>query len=231
MRSGRTVTWATAATLGFGLVACGGSTSGGGGTTGGGGETPGASPSATAKAAAQEKTAVNSAGKLTPPGKRLKLGQAATLGWIPLDEATGSGAKKGLKVKVVVQSIEKGKIADFSNVKLNASQKKTTPYYVRVKITALAKTKPKGTDDPHIALRAIDDRDQAQGRIIVFGTFPKCDSTAAPKPFVSGKSYETCLAYLMAGGGSIKSVEWNDGPAKADKLSPYFDKPVVWAGR
>lgn len=34
----------------------------------------------------------------------------------------------------------------------------------------------------------------------------------------------------MPGGGSIQKVEWNNGPAKANEVTPYFDKPIVWAG-
>jgi hypothetical protein len=219
---------AMAGAVGFGLVACGGSSPGGAEA----GRT--ASPGATASAAATtpgEETADISADKartLTPPGKRLKLGQAAIVRWVPLSQSAGSGAKKGLKLKVVVDSIKKGKISDFAGVKLTGKQLKTTPYYVRATFTALGKTRPKGTDDPHIALDAIDDRDQPQGRIIVIGAFQPCDVTAAPKPFVSGKSYQTCLAFLVPGGGSIKKVEWGDGSAKKNEVTPYFSNPVVW---
>ncbi len=51
-----------------------------------------------------------------------------------------------------------------------------------------------------------------------------------PKQFANGKSYESCLAYLMPGGGSIQKVQWNDGPAKENQVTAYFEKPVVWAG-
>jgi hypothetical protein len=50
------------------------------------------------------------------------------------------------------------------------------------------------------------------------------------KPFKDGKSYQGCLTYLMPGGGSIQQVQWNDGPAAADQVTPYFDHPVVWGG-
>jgi hypothetical protein len=210
----------------LGLAACGGTSDGGTDGAGATAATEGAAPTTAAPASPPKSGAP---AKLTPPGKHLKLGQAATVGWVPLSQATGTGAKKGIKIQVVVESIKKGKISDFSNVKLNSSQRKATPYYVQVRIKALTKTRPKGTDDPHIALRAIDDRDQAQGRIIVIGAFPACDVTAAPKPFVSGKSYTTCLAYLMPGGGSIEKVAWGDGPAKANDVTAYFSKPVVWS--
>ncbi len=51
---------------------------------------------------------------------------------------------------------------------------------------------------------------------------------SAPKSLVSGKSYSTCMTYLILGGGSIKSVKWDSGPSPANDVSPYFDKPIVW---
>jgi hypothetical protein len=49
-----------------------------------------------------------------------------------------------------------------------------------------------------------------------------------PKSFVSGKTYESCLAYLMPGGGSIQKVQWDSGPSAANELTPYFDRPLIW---
>lgn len=37
-------------------------------------------------------------------------------------------------------------------------------------------------------------------------------------------------AYLMPGGGSIQKVQWDDGPAAAGQVTPYFEHPIVWAG-
>ena len=56
------------------------------------------------------------------------------------------------------------------------------------------------------------------------------NETTVPKPLANGKSYDSCLTYLMPGGGSIQKVQWGDGPAAADQVTPYFDKPIVWAG-
>jgi hypothetical protein len=49
-----------------------------------------------------------------------------------------------------------------------------------------------------------------------------------PKQFVSGKTYESCLAYLIPGGGSIQKVQWGSGPAAANEVTPYFERPIVW---
>ncbi len=88
-------------------------------------------PAAQSPAASSPAAAPTTAGGLTPPGTHLALGQAATLGWVPAELDLKPGAHTGLMIKVTVKSIEKGSIADFANVQLDASQKKDTPYYVR----------------------------------------------------------------------------------------------------
>jgi hypothetical protein len=52
---------------------------------------------------------------------------------------------------------------------------------------------------------------------------------ARPGRCASGHD-ESCLAYLIPGGGSIQKVEWDDGPAAANQVTAYFDHPIVWAG-
>ncbi|HEY2287189.1 MAG TPA: hypothetical protein VGH88_15745, partial [Streptosporangiaceae bacterium] len=141
---------------------------------------------------------------------------------------TGNGAHQGLKLKVTVESVQKGTITDFTNIDLNASEKKSTPYYVQVRLTALGSVAPPKDNDPALTFTAIDDRGQEQDNITILGTFQRCDAPSPPTSFANGKSYQSCLTYLIPGGGSIKSVEWKDGPAPADDVSAYYDRPVVW---
>ncbi len=225
MKSGSVAARAAGAALVLGLAACGGSSSGGSSS----GSAPRTAP-ATAPAQSSAPAVATGSGGLTPPGTSLGFGQQATVGWIPPSISLKPGAHKALTFQVAVESIEKGTIDDFNNVDLTGKQKKMTPYYVKVMVKALDKTAWKGTDDPAISFRAIDDRGQQQGSLTFFGTFERCDEVSAPKPFTSGKSYESCFAYLIPGGGSIQKVEWNDGPTPASGVSVYFDKPVVWAG-
>jgi hypothetical protein len=224
-----------------GLAACSGSSSG---TSAG--STPGtnspaisspgvtgstgssASGSGSASPAGQAAAGTGGSGTLTAPGTHLGLGRNATVAWVPPAQATGSGPHQGIKLRVTVESIEKGTIADFQNVNLNATQKKATPYYVKLRITALASAPPPANSDPAITFTAIDDRGQQQQSITFFGTFTRCDDPMPPKSFVSGKTYESCLAYLMPGGGSIQKVQWDSGPSAANEVTPYFDRPVVW---
>ena len=94
--------------------------------------------------------------------------------------------------------------------------------------TALSSTPPPKDSDPAITFTAIDDRGQQQQSITFLGTFSRCDDPMPPKQFVSGKTYESCLAYLIPGGGSIQKVQWDNGPAAANEVTPYFDRPIVW---
>lgn len=130
---------------------------------------------------------------------------------------------------MTVESIQKGSIADFKNISLNSRERNSTPYYVSVRIRALGSAPPPGTDNPVFSLHAVDDRGQQQESITFIGTFARCDDGTLPKPFTDGKTYSSCLAYLMPGGGSIQSVQWNDGPSAANSVTSYFDRPVVWA--
>ena len=197
---------------GLGLAACGGSGSKQG--------TP--ALTTTASITTSDTTTAPSAtgsGSTTAPGAKLKVGQTAHVKFKPLNAPSTS--KKTYKLDVTVLKIEKGSIDDFKNVNLDAAQKKSTPYYVSVRVSNPGAEVPVKGDDPDIRFDGIDDRGQQQGSVTFFGTFDRCDDTSAPAPFTTGKSYESCLTYLLPGGGSIKQVNWSGS-------DDYVLKPVTW---
>jgi hypothetical protein len=219
-----------AAISGLGLAACSASASGGtssGNTAPAAASAASATPASSGSGAPAGSGASSGAGRLTAPGAHLGFGQAATVAWVP-PSADATSAQKGFKLQVTVESIEKGSAADFRNVELSPSERHTTPYYVTLRIKAVGKVGPHGSDDPAITFDAIDDRGQQQQSITFPGTFSRCNETSVPKSFVAGKTYQSCLAYLMPGGGSIRQVQWGDGPHAADQVTPYFDHPIVW---
>jgi hypothetical protein len=230
MKPGRIAAWAIAAVAVPGLAACSGSSPASSGSS------PTASSSAGTSSPAQSPTASQSAaqgqtagsGSLTPPGTHLAFGGPATVGWVPPSQDLGTGAHKGIKLQVTVVSIRKGTMADFRNVELNGKQRSSTPYYVQLRVTALSNASVPKDSDPAITFSAIDDRGQEQQSITFLGTFSRCDDPTPPKQFVSGKTYQSCLAYLIPGGGSIQKVQWDNGPAAANAVTPYFDRPIVW---
>jgi hypothetical protein len=230
MKPGRTAAWVITATALPVLAACSGGSSSGnapaGGTTTGGNQP---ATSAPAQPSRQSPAAAAKAGAdgLTPPGTHLGFGKDAIVGWVPQAE-DGTGAHKGIKMQVTVESIQKGTLADFRNVDLDAKEKKDTPYYVTLRLTELQNAPVPQDSDPAITFTAIDDRGQEQESITFLGTFQRCDEVSAPKTLVSGKSYTTCMTYLIPGGGSIQSVKWDSGPSAANDVSAYFDKPITW---
>jgi len=156
----------------------------------------------------------------TAPGTTLTLGETAHVTYKPL---TATDDKNLFQVDATAEKIEKGSIDDFKNISLDESQKSSTPYYVTVKIENTGREIPLGDmeGDPDLKFGAVDDRGQEQPSITFIGDFERCEDTDAPKPFAKGKSYESCLAFLVGGDGSITEVRWKG----SDK---YILKPVVW---
>ena len=118
-------------------------------------------------------------------------------------------------------------MADFRNVQLDGKRAQVHPVLRAAARHRASNAVPKDSD-PAITFTAIDDRGQQQQSITFLGTFSRCDDPTPPKQFVSGKTYQSCLAYLIPGGGSIQKVQWDNGPAAANEVTPYFDRPIVW---
>ena len=156
----------------------------------------------------------------TAPGTTLTLGETAHVTYKPL---TATDDKNLFQVDATAEKIEKGSIDDFKNISLDESQKSSTPYYVTVKIENTGREIPLGDmeGDPDLKFGAVDDRGQEQPSITFIGDFERCEDADAPKPFAKGKSYESCLAFLVGGDGSITEVQWKG----SDR---YVLKPVVW---
>ena len=228
MKRGRMAAWAIAAVAVPGLAACSGTSSGSSPASPGSSSAASTSSPAQSQASSQPPAQTAGSGSLTPPGAHLAFGGPATVGWVPPSQDLGTGAHKGIRLQVTVVSIQKGTMADFRNVELNGNERKSTPYYVQLRVTALSSTPPPKDSDPAITFTAIDDRGQQQQSITFLGTFSRCDDPMPPKQFVSGKTYESCLAYLIPGGGSIQKIQWDNGPAAANEVTPYFERPIVW---
>jgi hypothetical protein len=229
MKPGRIAAWAIAAVAVPGLAACSGTSSGSSPANASTSAAAGTSSPVQSPASSQPAQGQTAgSGSLTPPGTHLAFGGPATVGWVPPSQDLGTGAHKGIKLQVTVVSIQKGTMADFRNVELNGNQRSSTPYYVQLRVTALSNASVPKDSDPAITFTAIDDRGQEQQSITFLGTFSRCDDPTPPKQLVSGKTYQSCLAYLIPGGGSIQKIQWDNGPAAANQVTPYFDRPIVW---
>src|SRR5215210_231030 len=173
----------------------------------------------TAETTAESGGASSAGDGRTEPGATLTLGETAHVTYKPL---TATDDKNLFQVDATAEKIEKGSMDDFKNISLDEEQKASTPYYVTVRIENTGKEIPLGDTegDPDLKFGAIDDRGQEQPSITFIGDFDRCQDTDAPKPFAKGKSYESCLAFLVGGDGSIEKVQWKG----SDK---YILKPVV----
>jgi hypothetical protein len=226
----------TATVLALGAAACGSSSS----SSSGGGSAQSASSSAapaatsssaaaatasnvaatTSSAAATTSGAAASPGGATAaPGTSLKTGASAS---VPFATTLKSG-KDGpsYKLTVQVQSMTKGTLADFNGIQLDATEKASTPFYVKAKITNLGPGKINTSDnDPGIQIEGVDKTGQTQQSVTFLGDFPKCDEKSAPNPMGVGSSFETCLTFLVPGG--ITKVAYTG-------TESYIDKPVTWS--
>jgi hypothetical protein len=211
-----------------GAAACGSTSSSGGGTqsasSSAGATAPASTASSSAAAAATSTAAATSGaagagGNVAAPGAAFKAGQTATVGF----DTTTKAGKRGpsYKLNVNVMSITKGSLADFNGIKLDANEKASTPSYVKVKITSLGPGKMTTTDeDPAISVEGVDSTGQTQQSVTFFGDFPKCNEAQTPNPLAVGKSFETCLTFLVPGG--IGKVAYTG-------TESYITKPVTWS--
>jgi hypothetical protein len=219
----------TATMLALGVAACGSSSSGGSTSSSSSSAAPAATTSnaaatssaaaATSTTAAATSSAASAGGATAAPGTSLKAGNSAT---VPFATTLKSG-KDGptYKLSVNVESITKGSLADFNGIQLDATEKASTPYYVKVKITSLGPGKIATTDsNPAIQVEGVDKTGQTQQSVTFFGDFPKCDDKTAPNPMGVGSSYETCLAFLVPGG--ITKAAYTGAES-------YIEKPVTWS--
>jgi hypothetical protein len=199
-------------------------------TTGAAASTAAAPSPAAAPSTAAGSPAPATAAGLTPPGTHLALGQAATLGWVPAETDAQPGVHKGLMLQVTVKSIEKGSIADFLKANPGTKAQGVILYYVKVHFTALGSVAPPSDSDPSNVLSGIDDTGQPlSDNLHVQNKSQQCDSISVPKPFTNGKSYDTCVTFLVDG-ASLQQVQWADGLSNGTDASPYSDNPVVWGG-
>jgi hypothetical protein len=211
------------------LAGCGGSGSTAGSTTsssaaGGASAVAAATPVAPTSTASVSPAGGRGTGASSPvaqPGATFAAGQGAT---VPYQVTLPNGADgPSFKLRIAVESIQRGTLADFSGIQLDADQKASTPYYVRVRMTNLAPGALNTSDnDPAGAVQGVDKTGQPQDAVtFLLGTFPRCPDANTPNPLKPGQSFDTCLTFLVPGG--ITKVAYT-GPPQS-----YYDSPVTWA--
>jgi hypothetical protein len=180
------------------------------------------SPSTGQTSAASSSTGVGPGGT-TAPGATLAPGVSALVDYQP----GGEPNSPTYHLQVGVMSIQKGAKADMSGVHLEKAQQGQTPYYVRLRIRNTGGGDASAEDGvPAVGFQAVDDRGQEGQELTVLGTFPRCESVTQPKHFTHGVTYETCVIYMVGGGGSIVQEDWTGSGGDA-----YTEKPIVWKAK
>jgi hypothetical protein len=204
--------------LAGGLAACGSSASTTTVTTT---ATPASSPApASSTATAPSSSAATTAsvatkpGGVASPGTKLSVGQTAKVAYTPVGSGGGPST-----LLVTVKSFQKGSLSDFNGLKLDASQKAGTPYYVKVHVQNLG-PHTIDVDGTAAAIEGVDNTGNNQQSVTFIGTFPPCNDMASTTPLGAGRSYDDCLTFLIPGG--ISKVSYNG-------TSDYIDSPVTWS--
>jgi hypothetical protein len=127
-------------------------------------------------------------------------------------------------LQVSVLGIQKGSQADMNGIELEKAQQGQTPYYVKLQIRNLGVGNASAEDGvPAVGFQATDDRGQPGQELSVIGNFRPCESGTQPKQFTSGVTYNTCVIYMVGGGGSIVQEAWTGAGGDV-----YTEKPIVW---
>lgn len=152
----------------------------------------------------------------TAPGASLAVGSQATLPYAPVSTG-GENAKFKLGVKVT--AIEKGSLSDFNGIKLDATQKASIPVYVKVDISNAGAGDAGKDGNPSVEIEGVDSTGETQQSITFLGSFPRCEEKQPPKPFTHGKTFSTCLTFMVPGG--IKKAAYTG-------TTDYVTSPVTW---
>jgi hypothetical protein len=184
-----------------------------------------AAPATTSTAASTPSTTSSSSsasagsGGTTKAGTTLSPGETALVDYKPGDESNSPT----FRLQISVQSIKQGSKADLNGVELEKAQQGQTPYYVTLKIRNEGAGNASAEEGaPAAAFQATDDRGEQGQELTVLGNFRPCESGTQPKQFTKGVTYQTCVIYMVGGGGSIVSEKWT-GSGDA-----YSENPIVW---
>jgi hypothetical protein len=175
------------------------------------GEDAASAPAATTSATAPAPTATPTATTASAPAKvgsstPTPMGSILAFGGPAVVVYDDTIHHHSSAVRVTPHAIEAGTLDDFKNIKLDADQKTSSPFYVKVDVENIGEEDLSG-GSPGAYLNGVDDRGQDQNEVIFFGDFPECEPKI-PKSFKPGARYSTCLTYLIPKGGSLKGMRW-----------------------
>lgn len=150
---------------------------------------------------------------LTDQGAKLSFGAPATV----IFESTQN---KGTVLQLSVQSVRKGRLADFKGFILDDAYKQKADYfYARVQVKNVGAGDVGGVGVP---LWGVNAANTLLPAVNFTTSFPKCPSKILPASFGPGATLNTCLVYLSPDKGALQSVSY--------RPSQEFN-PITWTGQ
>jgi hypothetical protein len=80
-----------------------------------------------------------------------------------------------------------------------AQQRAGSPVYVKVDIVNVG-SRPAESDTVAADVQGIDNTGNTEQSLTIIGDFPRCNDSSSRTPISPGKSFSTCLIYLVPGG-------------------------------
>jgi hypothetical protein len=148
---------------------------------------------------------------LTEAGTELEFGEPAVVAYEP-------NTRRSSVLSLQVDSVQMGRIADFSAYQLDARTRASRPYYVRATVRNVGSGQ---LGRAAVPLLAVDARNTLIQPSSFNNTFRRCPSTPLPAQFGPGRGARLCLVYLIPARGRL--VEMSFRPLQA------FE-PITWTG-
>jgi hypothetical protein len=135
---------------------------------------------------------------LTPQGTVLALGEAATVAWQPDQKTVGV-------IKMAVTGQQHVRISTFRDFRLDRATRRSTAYFVHVKVTNLGKS-----DLSHVTVPLyLLDHDHTLLQASTFqARFPACPSRPLPAKFGHGQRAKVCLVYFVPKHGKLVAMSF-----------------------
>lgn len=150
--------------------------------------------------------------RITPPGTELSFGQTATVAYEP-------NSKRNSVLQLTVTKVRRARISDLAAYVLDKRARRSTPYYVTVKVHNAGTGDVGRTDVP---LWLVDQDNTLIHSSGFTNRFAACPSTTLPRKFGPDASLRTCLLYLVPNHGHFTAMSYR--PLQA------FE-PITWTGK
>ena len=193
------------------MAGCGGGSDSSTPPTGGTGSTSSTGGSSTSGGSATTSPTVVDGVRLSAQGSQLKVGDTARVSWRPDQKTVGV-------IAVRVDRLVKMPISAFTDWRLDAATRKSTPYFVRATVRNLGRSNLSNTPVP---LYLLDQRNTLLQASSFQAQYPPCPSRPLPPRFTRGKRASVCLVYFAPDHGKLVAISF--------RPSQDFDA-ITWAG-